>query len=177
MADIPFSEVIGHTTAIIKLVKSLIPPSAEEKVEIDSILPQLQEIQRETLSLSGVALSSQQAYSQLLQQNETLMQKAKDLQHEIDEMKDWSSEKEKYELRSPGGICSVYVPKEAAEPHQETHYLCATCYESGAKSILQLTLMPPSLYGKVNTWKCFSCSTEVFIPKSFGRFDRSLELS
>jgi hypothetical protein len=75
-------------------------------------------------------LDAQQAQS-------ALIEKARELEKEVTELKAWGAEKEKYELKNVGRGSFAYVRKKDAQPSEPSHWLCAQCYQNSKKSILQ----------------------------------------
>jgi hypothetical protein len=69
----------------------------------------------------------------------TMLKQVGDLEKEISNLKAWEDEKKRYKLErfDPGVLVYSLKPEDArGEP---PHYLCATCYQNGMKSILQAT--------------------------------------
>jgi hypothetical protein len=78
----------------------------------------------------------------LLSANEaqaTAVHRITDLEQEIARLKDWSTGKERYELKGyyPGTF--AYALKPSVAGSEPSHMLCAHCFQNGQKSILQAT--------------------------------------
>ena len=67
----------------------------------------------------------------------TLTRRIRDLEAEIDHLKHWKNEKERYELKELAPGTFVYRLKPGLEPSEPVHDLCPHCYQQGVKSILQ----------------------------------------
>jgi DNA-directed RNA polymerase subunit RPC12/RpoP len=100
-------------------------------------------------------------HSQLVKAQESASlyeQTISDLKHQIVQLQDWKEEAKKYQLTefTPGAFAYVLKPgDQTAEP---PHYLCATCFTKGQKSILQRT-------GKNNPlYECHVCGSKITLP-------------
>ena len=60
-----------------------------------------------------------------------------DLEKEVARLKDWSAEKQRYQLAKIGPGSVAYLLKRAMAAGAVGHALCANCYERGTKSYLQ----------------------------------------
>jgi hypothetical protein len=88
------------------------------------------ELTQEIMSAQACALAAQVAQSDLLQRE-------RQLEEEISKLKDWRTEKTRYQLqRLPPGTF-VYVLKAGMEGDDPPHRVCATCYQHHKISILQ----------------------------------------
>ena len=65
------------------------------------------------------------------------LMRIKDLEQEIVGLKDWSAERERYELVGIRGGGFAFMPKEGMEGGKPAHWLCANCFEQGRKSFMQ----------------------------------------
>ena len=59
------------------------------------------------------------------------------LEQEIVRLKDWSAEKEKYQLVTIDHTSFAYMPKIGMENGQPAHWLCTNCFEHGRRSLMQ----------------------------------------
>jgi rubrerythrin len=59
------------------------------------------------------------------------------LKEKLGRLETWNTEKQKYELKDLGGVFA-YALKTEAQGSEPPHYICASCYENGNKSILQV---------------------------------------
>lgn len=81
-----------------------------------------------------------------------------DLEKEILRLKDWSAEKQSYELADTGQGSLAYKLKEGLELPQPSHWICPQCYEDGKKSILKHETLP---VGRTQTLVCHRCGFDV----------------
>lgn len=93
-------------------------------------------IQGKVVELQGVIIAAQQsAMTSNLSQAE-LINRVRELEAELMQMKAWEAEKQRYELTElPPGVF-VYSLKPGMAEGQPMHRLCATCYDQGKRSIL-----------------------------------------
>ena len=66
-----------------------------------------------------------------------MIEKIRSLKKEIDDIKAWETQKQRYKLTSiwEGGNL-VYALKESMSDSEPPHWICTKCYEDGRKSIL-----------------------------------------
>jgi hypothetical protein len=81
----------------------------------------------------------------------TLIDRVRELEKEVADLKAWQGEKYKYEMTPLGrGIAYTLKPEEkGAEP---PHYVCTQCYDDGKRSVLQ-NVNP----GTPPVYKCNRC--------------------
>lgn len=90
-----------------------------------------------------------------------LAQAKRDLEDEVKRMKDWNAEKARYQLAEAGGNkVLVYTIKEEIRGTEPPHYICATCYQRGEKSILQPDARMP---GRDEFLVCTTCGSDLLI--------------
>lgn len=84
-------------------------------------------------------------------------QREGELKQEIVRLKDWSAEKQRYELKrfQPGVL--AYALKPSMAEGEPPHYLCKHCYDRNEKSSLQAT---PRLEMRYRVHICPSCRNE-----------------
>lgn len=81
---------------------------------------------------------------------------ARDLRKQLDDLRNTLRDLERYKLNTPFPGVVVYALDEAKSNGEPPHYLCATCYPKGIKSILNSA--------DINHWqffKCFVCNAQV----------------
>ena len=83
-----------------------------------------------------------------------------DLEQEIVRLKDWSAEKQNYELQAIGAGATAYVEKRSVQSGQAPHWLCANCYDSGQKAILQ-----PRQSIDHDAYRCPKCSADIKVTR------------
>ena len=108
------------------------------------------EIQRHVMEGNSNLMAAQQAHSAALKRID-------DLEKEVVRLKDWSAEKQNYQLKSidPSGF--AYMPKPELQTGEPPHWLCTNCFEQAQKSILQLK----GTSGPMATYHCNRCSGQM----------------
>lgn len=86
------------------------------------------------------------------------LEKIDELEKEIMRLKDWSADKQRYELKDTGQGSLAYHLKEGVEPSEPAHWICPQCYEDGKKSILKHESL---LVGRADTLVCHRCGFDV----------------
>ncbi|RYG86467.1 MAG: hypothetical protein EON59_09875 [Alphaproteobacteria bacterium] len=91
------------------------------------------------LTLQNNILEAQQALFAAQQAEAATANRIAQLEAEIMRMKDWSAERERYELAytGPRDGSLVYMLKPEMRGTEPAHWLCTCCFEAGKKSILQ----------------------------------------
>lgn len=92
------------------------------------------------------------------QTEEALLKEVSDLKAEVERLKAWDGEKQRYQLKRfhPGSFAYVMKPEMAAG--DPPHSICAHCYQQTKKSLLQDT---GRRYNRYRTHHCASCRNEV----------------
>lgn len=86
-----------------------------------------------------------------------LVERVRDLEQQVIRFETWETEKQRYELTElPPGVFA-YSLKEDTRSAEPFHRICATCYESGKKSILQSKGQANGL----ETLHCNSCDSNI----------------
>ena len=119
------------------------------------------------IDIQRLTLDAQRALSASLDQID-------ELEKEIVHLKDWSAEKEGYELADAGQGSLAYRLKEGVEPPRPAHWICPHCYEKGEKSILKHEHLA---IGRADTLVCHPCGFDIVVrgvrhsqqPASVGR--------
>jgi hypothetical protein len=103
------------------------------------------------------------------QQQSALVESVSALEKEVADLKAWDGEKQRYELKNVGGegpAVFAYALKAGEENGEPPHLLCANCYQSRRKSILQATA---ELRSRLRAHRCPSCKAEFefsYVPRS-----------
>jgi hypothetical protein len=66
-----------------------------------------------------------------------LVDRVRDLEGQIARMKNWDAQKQRYKLAAPFPGCMVYALQKSMSGGETPHYLCASCFDKGERSILQ----------------------------------------
>lgn len=91
------------------------------------------EFQSKIIDANNAALSAQEERS-------TLLAHIQELEKEIIDLKAWEVEKGRYELRAFEGRVFAYSLRIGEQGSEPMHLICAHCFQSGRKSILQGTV-------------------------------------
>jgi hypothetical protein len=85
-----------------------------------------------------------------------------ELEQEVVRLKDWSAEKERYQLHSIDRRAFAYVKKPGMEGSEPPHWLCTNCFDNNSlKSILQFI-------GQMNdsVYRCHCCDASIHVYNS-----------
>jgi Zn finger protein HypA/HybF involved in hydrogenase expression len=109
--------------------------------------------------LQRAMLDTQSAVFAVNEERSALIERVGALEKEISDLREWETEKQKYELKALDST-GVYAYARKAipgdtEPH---HFLCANCYQNGQKSILQATV---HLAMRKRVHFCPRCKSEI----------------
>lgn len=94
----------------------------------------------------------------------TLLNRVRDLETEVAELKAWDAEKDKYELtnirppNSPHGKLFAFALKEEIVTGEPAHLFCERCFRDRIKSILQEEMRDP---GRILVLFCTRCGAEL----------------
>jgi Zn finger protein HypA/HybF involved in hydrogenase expression len=89
------------------------------------------------ISLQNHILEAQQSLATAQTAQATLIERISTLEQEIVSLKDWEREKQRYELKALYSGSLAYAVKESMRGSEPLHFICASCYQKGRKSILQ----------------------------------------
>lgn len=87
-----------------------------------------------------------------------MLDRTKELEAQIAEMKRWDGEAATYELQEIGPGSLAYGVSAPASFMGPPHYLCATCYDKRQKSVLQAAL--ETFQGR-RVYGCPTCKTKI----------------
>ncbi|WP_129792568.1 hypothetical protein [Sphingosinicella sp. CPCC 101087] len=121
------SAAVGSVKAAYDIAKGLhsLHTSTEVKQGIADILNEL--------------ITARMAAMDAVERESALLQEIRALKEQMDQLKAWDGEKERYELKRyyPGTI--AYTLKPSMASGEPPHHLCAQCYHSRNKGVLQPT--------------------------------------
>ena len=114
-----------------------------------------------TADLTQDIISSQQENLALLEEKRVLASEKDELKQKIVEFENWNTEAARYELKEIVTGVLAYAPKPSNSPsgatHEPDHWLCANCYSTKQKSILQRGAKTP----QGTPYFCPHCKTEL----------------
>ena len=105
------------------------------------------------IELQGLILDAQQGLFAAQEAQSTDARRIAELEQEIVRLKDWSAEKERYQLVDIWQGSVAYMPKPGMENGEPAHWLCSNCFNQGRKSFLA----PQGQVGPHAVWKCNDC--------------------
>ena len=118
-------------------------------------------IQGKVFELQRAIIDAQQHVFAANDERSSLIQRVTDLEKELTNFKNWEAEKQRYslsELSNNAGFAYLLKPDMAnGEP---SHYICASCYNKGKKSILQHQTRSP---GRALVWFCHDCGADHYL--------------
>lgn len=121
-------------------------------------LNSMAEVQGLTIELQSTILAAQTSALAAQAEQSSMIQRVRDLEQEIAQIKAWKEEKQRYQLIEPWYGCFVYALKESSKGTEPPHYICEHCYQEGRKSILHNhTLYKPTY---LQVLKCSHCTFE-----------------
>ncbi len=89
------------------------------------------------LTLQGHMLDAQQGLFAAQEAQSASAGRIRDLEQQIVALKDWSAEKQRYQLHDIGRGAMAYIPKIGMENGEPPHWLCVRCFGQGQKSFMQ----------------------------------------
>lgn len=119
------------------------------------------EVQAKAVELQQIILAAQTSALATQSEQFALLEKLRDLEKEIADVKAWEAEKNKYELKEVIPNVLVYSFKEDSGSSEPPHKLCANCYQDERKSILQQEYVKGGV-----ALICHACSGEIMISGS-----------
>lgn len=114
------------------------------------------------IELQQLILDAQQALSAASDAQAASARRIAELEQEIVRLKDWSREKERYELVNMRGGSVAYAQKTGVQDRQAPHWLCANCFEQGRKSFMQ----KQGEVGPNVIYKCGTCGAMMTVARS-----------
>lgn len=111
------------------------------------------------LDLQSAILDAQQGLFSAQEAQSAAAKRIADLEQEIVRLKDWSAERERYQLVDVGTGAFAFMPKVGMENGQPAHWLCANCFEHGRKSVIQFKGQGKEAGGRQDEclWGCDTC--------------------
>lgn len=123
------------------------------------------EVNAKAAELTSIILSLQNDVGVAMAAQMELVQENLELKDQLAAVEDFRSDAKRYKLFEPWFGSLVYALKFTMSDGEPAHYLCASCYQSHKKSILQVTTMPPSGWAY---FQCPACKSAVRTDSSGG---------
>jgi hypothetical protein len=89
------------------------------------------------LALQERLFDAQSALSAAQAAHLEVTERVRALEQQIVKLEDWKREKQRYQLEAVDVGAFAYTAKPGMENGEPPHWLCATCFEKGQRSILQ----------------------------------------
>lgn len=89
------------------------------------------------LDLQRALLEAREALSDAQAVEAATAARIRELEQEIVRLKDWSVERQRYQLCDVGRGGFAYLLRTGMENGEPAHWLCATCFNQGRKSLMQ----------------------------------------
>jgi hypothetical protein len=119
-------------------------------------------VREKAIELQGQIFTAQQNALTAQASQFSLLERIRELEKQIADLEAWETEKQRYELKIVSRGATAYVMKSDAERAEPPHWLCATCYQNGKKSILQAGKSARDGPDFRNTvWICAVCRSEI----------------
>jgi rubrerythrin len=138
----------GAALGSLKAAKDIVAGIASLKSEVEVNQVKV-ELQRALIEAFGALSEAQHAQAGKEQELEALRK-------EIQQLLDWSEERKKYALTAIAGGAFAYMPRSAEATGEPAHWLCASCFDGGRRSIMQ----PIGSMNGDATWQCPSCKSK-----------------
>jgi cell division protein FtsB len=130
------------------------------------------EVQAKAIELQGVILNAQSSALAAQGEQFALVQRIRDLEKEIADVKAWHEEKQRYALAPSKDGFIVYALKRERSNTEPPHWICTNCYEDGRKSILNDRTMAPPKGAHQLVLECPRCKSHVDTGYSGGSVER-----
>jgi hypothetical protein len=115
------------------------------------------------IGLQDSLLKAQAALSAAQTAQIAAADRVRDLEQKIVKLKDWASEKQRYELKGIDFSAFAYIPKPGMENGEAPHWLCTNCFEEGHRSVLQAQKNFTGPGAAKTLWKCNRCKGELAV--------------
>lgn len=99
-------------------------------------LKSISDVQAKVIELQSAILSAQSNALSANADQSSMVEDIRTLKEEIDRVKAWDTQKQRYKLVKPWSAGVAYALKESLSDSEPPHLICTSCYEGGRKSIL-----------------------------------------
>lgn len=115
------------------------------------------EVAGKVAQLQSAILDAQSSLFQSHAAQSSLIDEVRDLKEEIVRLKTWETEKQRYKMVEAWTSAVTYALKESMKCGEPPHYICASCYQVGRKSILN----PKHDAANFVSFACPSCKAAI----------------
>ncbi|WP_067105346.1 hypothetical protein [Sphingopyxis granuli] len=95
------------------------------------------EVNAAIIDIQRLTIEAQHSLMQAQASHTALIGRITELEQEIVRLKDWETERQRYQLRQIDSSAFAYMHKPGMENGEPAHWLCTQCFDSGHRSILQ----------------------------------------
>jgi hypothetical protein len=120
-----------------------------------------QVLQEKVIEFNSALIDAQTKIFGVNEERTSLIDRIRELEKEVSDLKDWDREKRRYELIALAPNLVAYAIKDAMRGTEPPHYVCANCYTDGKKSYLQ-QVTKGDYFDK---YHCNSCGEELGVNK------------
>jgi hypothetical protein len=117
-------------------------------------------VQGRVIELQGVILSAQSSALAAQSEQMTSLDRIRQLERQIAHLEAWDMEKKRYQLAEVAPGLTAYSLKPGMENGEPPHQICASCYNKGHKSPLQVETRYP---GMAEVLVCHDCGSELYV--------------
>lgn len=110
------------------------------------------------LSLQGHILDAQQSLFTAQELQAAATKRIDELEQQIEKLRDWSADQQRYELADTGQGSLAYRLKEDMANGEPPHWICPNCYQNGKKAIMKEEALP---IGRAETLACHPCGLDI----------------
>ncbi|MBS4097029.1 MAG: hypothetical protein KGZ83_09375 [Sulfuricella sp.] len=114
------------------------------------------------IEFQKVIIQLQSSIAAIQVQNSSLVRDKNELEQELRGLKNWETEKQRYELKALGSGVFAYTLKSEASASEPPHWICSRCYHEGKKSLLQ---SEGDQWG-CTKYLCHSCQSSISVKSS-----------
>jgi hypothetical protein len=114
-------------------------------------------MREKAIELQTQILAAQQSALAAQSDQFTLLDRVRELEKQITELEAWDAEKQRYELKEIWSGATAYSLKEDTGGTEPPHWICAACYQSGKRQILQ----PTKILDRLRNWTCPACKSSI----------------
>jgi hypothetical protein len=143
------SVLVSSLSTAVTIAKTLVSLRDSAKLN-DKII----ELQQPLLDANAKALAVVEKQLSLLSRND-------ELEKECVRLKDWSAERQNYELKEIAVGAFAYVEKDFVGQPQSARKLCCNCYDQTVKSLLQQSREPFGGRNMMTVLTCPRCKTKL----------------
>lgn len=120
------------------------------------------QVNAKAIELQQIILAAQSSAFSAQSEQFSLIERIRDLEKELADIKAWETEKQRYKLVEPWTGSVAYALKKSMSNSEPPHYICTKCYEDGRKSILNQTT-------EEKRWTVYMCPVcKSKIPTGYG---------